>query len=85
MASLSVPGSWNRPEHSRPHSGQTSKYRATSYAANVILHPLFLLLRVFDNAKPPEGSGCLLLSPSTPAVQQDPHFNRRKGVRFNRP
>lgn len=26
---------------------------------NVTLHPLFLLFRVFDNAKPREGSGCL--------------------------
>ena len=26
------------------------------------------------NAKPSEGSGCLFLSPSTPAVQRDPSF-----------
>jgi hypothetical protein len=31
--------------------------------ANVILHPLFLLVRVFDNAKPAKGSGCLLSEP----------------------
>jgi hypothetical protein len=45
-------------------------------AANVILHPLFLLLRVFDNATPPEGSGCLLLSPSTRPFSKTPTFDR---------
>lgn len=27
--------------------------------ANVVMHPLFLLVRVFDNAKPARSSGCL--------------------------
>ena len=31
--------------------------------ANVVIHPLFLLVRVFDNAKPARSSGCLLSGP----------------------
>jgi hypothetical protein len=31
------------------------------------------------SAKPPEGSGCLFLSPSTPAVQQDPRISPLTG------
>jgi hypothetical protein len=41
---------------------------------NVILHPLFLLVRVFDNANPREGSGCL--NPSLhPARPTRPHYS----------
>ena len=40
--------------------------------ANVILHPLFLLVRVFDNAKPQEGSGCLRYPALNPAESARP-------------
>jgi hypothetical protein len=46
--------------------------------ANFILHPLLLLLRDFDNAKPARRSACLYPG-STPPDQQDAIFNRRRG------
>jgi hypothetical protein len=45
--------------------------------ANVILHPLFLLVRVFDNAKPARGSGCLLSDPQPRSINKTPVFDRR--------
>ena len=42
--------------------------------ANVILHPLFLMLRVFDNAKPARSSGCLS-GPQPRSISKTPLFN----------
>jgi hypothetical protein len=45
--------------------------------ANVILHPLFLLGRVVDNAKPRRGSGCLYPGLNPARSSKTPIFNRR--------
>jgi hypothetical protein len=42
--------------------------------ANVIIHPLFLLVRVFDNAKPARSSGCLYPGPN-PANSARPQIS----------
>ena len=39
--------------------------------ANVVMHPLFLLVRVFDNASL-RGAADVSVRTSTPLVQQDP-------------
>src|SRR6202012_4167383 len=44
------------------HTNQGQHLEPTQ-PAHVILHPLFLLFRVFDNAKPARSSGCLLSGP----------------------
>jgi hypothetical protein len=43
--------------------------------ANVIPHSLFLLVRVFDNAKPARSSGCLRYPSLNPARLARPHFS----------
>jgi hypothetical protein len=52
----------------------------TDETTNVILHPLFLLVRVFDNAKPARSSGCLLSEPQPRSISKTPNLNRRRGV-----
>jgi hypothetical protein len=52
--------------------------------ANVVTHPLFLLVCVFDNAKPQTGSGCLYPEPD-PANSARPHLGPAQvGLLFTR-
>jgi hypothetical protein len=44
--------------------------------ANVILHPLFLLARVFDNAKAPEGQRMSQSGPQPRLINETPFFDR---------
>lgn len=48
-------------------------------SANVILHPLFLLVRVFDNASF-SGTADVSIRASTPLDQRDPFLDRRRWV-----
>ena len=45
--------------------------------ANVVMHPLFLLVRVFDNAKPARSSGCLYPGLNSAKAARPPRFTRR--------
>jgi hypothetical protein len=48
----------------------------TDKTANVIPQPLFLLARVVANAKPREGSGCLLSEPQPRSIRKARELTR---------
>jgi hypothetical protein len=58
------------------HCGHDQPFNPNE-TANVVLHPLFLLVRVFDNAKPARGSGCLYPDLKPRSFSKTLVFNRR--------